>query len=92
MSFENENFSLDNYKEKGNQKQKRDEETRSIVYGNPIRNKYGQFRCYCAAVSNKGTFFSYKLEKFQNKLRLLLITSSKIANLENTHSTFMLIG
>ena len=32
-----------------------EEETRSIVYGNPIKNKYGNFRCYCAAVSNKGT-------------------------------------
>ena len=29
-----------------------EEETRSIVYGNPIRNRYGNFRCYCAAVSN----------------------------------------
>ena len=50
----NENLNALEKSVSGNELSEFEEETRSIVYGNPIRNKYGNFRCYCAAVSNKG--------------------------------------
>ena len=48
----NENLNAMEKSISGNELSEFEEETRSIVYGNPIRNKYGNFRCYCAAVSN----------------------------------------
>ena len=36
---------------------------KNIIYGNPVINKYGKFRCFCCPISSKGITHFYLLKK-----------------------------